>query len=257
MSSPSATSEPTPSAGVPSARDGSGRGRGWGLAVRSERDAIDALLYGFLLEAATEVYQVTVYLRLFSPNLLTYVLSLAAGALGFYFFWRGLSEWNRLSPGPKTSSRSARRLVLGMLVGGAVASALLNVALGLGGQSVGHALLAWAVSGVYMLGVGSFFLTLARRIAPFVREGPRDLAYAATGWSFAISAVAGLVLGQSIEGLFFDFFTNWSKLLQSLDPFVLSTSPLLLSFALISVVYVLGRWNAPGTAEAPRSPGSR
>jgi hypothetical protein len=253
MSPPSSASEGHAPTDDPNLRGPSRPREGWLPVVRSEREAIDALLYGFLLEAATEVYQLAVFLRLFVPSLLTYVLSLSAGACGFYFFWRGLTEWNRLRPIPQLSTRAGRLLPLGMLLGGFAASALLNGALGLGSENIARALLAWAVSGLYMLGVGSFFHLLSRRIAPFVRPGLRGLAYAATVWSFAISAVAGLALGERIEGLFVDFFTNWSKLIQSLDPFVLSTSPLLLSFVLISVVFILGRRNSPGTAEIPRS----
>ena len=214
-------------------------------AIRSEHSAISALIVGFLLEAATEAYQFVGNVGWIGSNPVAYGASLAATMVGFYFFWRGFYEWNRVRPRGDRATAVPRLVPIGMLVGGIGATAMLNVGLGTVGNGGTPAPLAWLVGGAFVWAVGSFFLTLERRIDPFVGPVARGLAFCAWAWSLGISVVAGLVLGQEIVGLFVYFFTNWSELILALAPFVFVVSPLYVAFALIAAVYLIGRRAAP------------
>jgi len=207
-------------------------------AVRSERHAIRALEVGFVLEAATEVYQWLTSTRPVGASSIGYYLGLGATLLGFYFLWRGLHEWNRLSPA--RTRGGPRRLPwesLALLLGGTGAVAALNVALRNVGAGDSPAPLDWLVGGAMVLAVGSFFLNLRRMVARRQTTVGQGIGWAAFVWSLGISAVSGLVLGQAIVGLFVDFFTSWPALFLALAPFIVAISPLFVAFALIALAF--------------------
>jgi hypothetical protein len=219
--------------------------------IESPRHAIPALVVGFLLEALTEVYQFATRGSPVSSSSLGYYVSLATTILGFYFLWRGLHEWNRAGPRPVApGSRRSLREPLAILCGGVAAAAGWDILLGQVGHGDTPAPLAWVVGGVMVLAVGSFFLSLARRAAPFQGAPGRALGWAAFGWSLATSVVAGLVLGQGIVGLFVDFFTSWPKLIVSLAPFIGAIAPLFVAFFLVTAAYVDAYPRAPDRATA-------
>lgn len=224
--------------------------------IRSERHAIVALVTGFLLEAVTEVYQFVTAVRSANTSPGAYYLSLALTLVGFYFLWRGLHEWNRLAPrrARTTDSRGIPWMAIILLTGGVAATALVNIALGTVGDGDTPPPLAWAVGGVMVLAFGAFFLNLRRMVAPTQTPIGQTLGWVAVGWSLVISTFAGLALGQVIVGLFVDFFTNWTALILALAPFIFVTSPLFVTFGLLSVAYAdayrraaaTGRTGPPG-----------
>jgi hypothetical protein len=224
--------------------------------IRSERHAMHALIAGFLLEAGSEIYQFVTTAYSIPTSGGGYYLSLATSILGFYFFWRGMREWNRLGASPpKPARRPVPWVALAILVGGVAATALWNVALGTVGAGSSPAPLAWLVGGAFVLAVGSFFLTLRRLVAPFQRAPGRVLGWASFVWSLGISTVAGLALGQAIVRLFVDFFTSWPALIQGLAPFVFAVSPLYVAFGLITLAYADAYRRAPNTPPAPAATG--
>ena len=217
---------------------------------------MEALLVGFLFEAGSEVYQFVTTARSVPTTAVGYYSSLATSILGFYFFWRGTHEWNRL---PGAASRRipparARAELWVLLGGGIAATALWNVLLGNVGAGRSPAPLAWLVGGAFVWAVGSFFLMLRRQIAPFQRTPAAALGWAAFAWSVGISTVAGLVLGQAIVALFVDFFTSWPALFQALAPFIFTISPLFVAFGLIAVAYADAYRRAPGASRAVGPP---
>ena len=217
-------------------------------ATRSERSAVRSLLVGFLLELATEVYQFADPLSSNASGSLGYWASLATGVLGFYFFGRGFYEWNRANPRAAATRSRLPSVGIAIFVGGVLATAVLNIGLRNVGAGNTPAPLAWFVGGLLVLGVGSFFVTVGRRIAPFQRPWSQWLSWIAFAWSLVVSTEAGLVLGQEIGALFFDFFTDWPKLIRSLAPFVFTISPLFVSFALVAIVYAEAYRRVPDSA---------
>ncbi len=207
--------------------------------ITSECHAIQALVTGFLMEAGTEIYQFVTTVRSTSTSPAGYYLSLATTLVGFYFLWRGLHEWNRLEPRfPKCAG--PRRIPwesIQMLVGGIIATGLLNIALGTVGGGDTPPLLVWVVGGVMVLAFGSFFLLLRRMVAPLQSPTGRAIGWASFAWSLAVSVIAGLALGQVIVGLFVDFFTSWPALILDLAPFIFATAPLFVTFSLLAVAY--------------------
>ncbi len=211
------------------------------------------LVVGFLLEAMTEVYQFVTGVGPLHSSVVGYYVSLSTTILGYYFLWRGLHEWHFLRPRPP--ARRTRRSMgetLTIFVGGVGAAAAWNVLLGTVGTGNSPAPLAWAVGGVMVLAVGSFFLSLARRAAPFQQSFGRALGWAAFAWSLGASSISGLVLGQGIVGLFIDFFTSWPALILSLAPFIFAISPLCVAFTLVAAAYVdaYARASDPAAAAA-------
>ncbi len=225
-------------------------------ATVSLRHAIVALEIGFLLEAGSEVYQLETTVGPVGSSPVGYYAGLAAAILGFYFFWRGLHEWSRLRPKPARGPGSpSPGEPVGILAAGIVATALWNFARHDVGAGDSPPALAWVVGGLLVLAVGSFFLSLQRRVA-FV-QGPvaRGLGWAAFLWSLGVSVVAGLVLGQAIVGLFIDFFTSWPALFRALAPFIATISPLFVAFALIAGAYLdaVRRLGADPAGDGPRA----
>jgi len=205
----------------------------------SERSALVCFLVGFVLEAASELYQFAGHEDAPGVAAVAYFAGLASAVLGFYFFWRGGFEWSRLPHAPeKTSPRRPVRVLVGLAVAGIVSVAVWNVAtetVGAGGTPFP---LAWLVGGIFVWAVAIFFLSLRDRLRPFHGAGLSLPGWVALAWAFGVATVSGLLLGQTIVGLFTDFFTNWTALFEALGPFVGAVSPLFVAFALISVVYV-------------------
>jgi hypothetical protein len=229
--------------GVDSAQvgDRSNRRRRLVPEVVSPRHAFQAFVVGFMLEAGTEVYQLATGLGWWSATSLGYYTGLATSALGFYFFWRGFHEWNRL---PRSSLRIRRTTIpwglVSMLAGGIVATGLLSVAQGSVGAGDSPPPLAWTVGGVMVVAYGSFFYSLRRMVAPYQAGAGRVVGWAAFAWSLVIATIAGLVLGERIVGLFVDFFTNWTALLVALMPFVTANAPLFVAFLLLTIALLDG-----------------
>jgi hypothetical protein len=224
----------------------------------SPRHAMRALVVGFLLEALTEVYQLVMTPGPAHSSTVGYYLSLATTGAGFYFLWRGLHECNALDRqvSARRTGPSARES-LTLLVGGVVAVAAWDVLLGSVSAGDAPAPLAWAVGGVMVLAVGGFFLSLARRVAPFQRPLGRSLGWAAFAWSLGTASLSGLVLGQGIVGLFIDFFTSWPALILALGPFVSAISPLCVAFALIAMTYADAYPRAPASSQTALPPAPR
>jgi len=169
--------------------------------VTSERHAMRALVVGFLMEAATEIYQLLTTVGSLHGDPLGYYVGLGITVFGFYFLWRGMHEWNRLNPRPvRTGRRPVPWAAVSMLVGGLVATALLNIILGTVGGGDSPPPLAWVVGGVMVVAFGSFFLALRRMVAPLQNPTGRVLGWAAFAWSLGVSTIAGLALGQVIVG---------------------------------------------------------
>jgi len=205
----------------------------------SERAALVAFLVGFVLEAASELYQFLGHGVTPGVAAVAYFAGLASALLGFYFFWRGAFEWSRLPHTPATTPpRRSVRVSIALVLTGIVAVAVWNVASRTVGTGSTPFPLAWLVGGVFVWAVAAFFLSLRDRLRPFHGAGLAVPGWIALAWAFGIAAISGLLLGQAILGLFVDFFTNWSALFDALGPFVGAVSPLFVAFALISVVYV-------------------
>lgn len=206
----------------------------------------------------TEVYQFETTARSVLPSDLGYFLSIGTTLVGFYFLWRGLYEWNRLTPRPVRVRRQGAPWVgLSMLIAGFAAAALLDVALGSVGNSDVPPPLAWLVVGTMVLAIGSFFLTLRKMVAPLQGPAARGLGWAAFVWALGVSVVSGLSLGHVIGELFVDFFTNWSALILNLGPFIFAVSPLFVAFGSLSVGYAVAYAHASRTpARSPMITGS-
>lgn len=198
-----------------------------------------ALVAGFLLEALTEIYQILTSVGSVRTNPYGYYLSLGLAIVGFYFLWRGLHEWGRLHPLSARPARSGARWVpLSMLGGGILATSSLNLALGTVGAGDTPPLLAWVVGGIMVLAIGAFFLRLREIVAPLQGTAGQSLGWAAFAWSLGASTIAGLALGQTIVGLFIDFFTNWQEMFVALAPFIFGIAPLFIAYALLSLGYL-------------------
>jgi hypothetical protein len=204
----------------------------------SERSALVSFLIGFVLEAASELYQFAGRGVTPAVGVPTYFAGLTAAVLGFYFFWRGGFEWNRLPhAGARNSIHRPARVSIVIAILGTVTVAAWNFAAGTVGAGDTPSLLAWLVGGAFVWAVGVFFLSLRDRVRPFHGAHLAIPGWIALAWAFVIATFSGLLLGQAIVGLFVDFFTNWTELFDALGPFVGAVSPLFVAFALISVVY--------------------
>jgi hypothetical protein len=204
----------------------------------SERSALLSFLVGFVLEAASEVYQFAGHGLTPGAAAAGYFAGLASALLGFYFFWRGGFEWSRLPhAGVKTYPRRSAGVSIALAILGTVAVAAWNFATRTVGAGDTPFPLAWLVGGAFVSAVAVFFLSLRDRLRPFHGIGLAVPGWIAFAWAFGIATVSGLLLGQAIIGLFVDFFTNWTALFDALGTFVGAVSPLFVSFVLISVVY--------------------
>ncbi len=225
-------------------------------AIISERHAIVAFLVGFALEAGSEIYQFVVTVRSVQTSAFGYYLSLGTTLLGFYFFWRGFHEWNRLHPRPpRPRRRSVSRPFLLLLLGGIVAVAALDFLVGAVGASWPHAVLAWVVGGVIVAAFGMFFLSLEMIVSPYQHRWGLASGWAAFAWSLGVSVLAGLALGQVIVQLVVDFFTNFPQLFVDLAPFIFALAWLFVAYGLYIVAYLDAYGRAPGTSRR-RSPPS-
>lgn len=198
------------------------------------------------MEAATEVYQFITTVRSAQTTAFGYYLSIATTLLGFYFLWRGLHEWNRLSP--RQARSHAVRVPwtsVSFLVGGIVATAVLDGASGTVGSTSTPPVLAWIVGGVMVLAFGSFFLNLRRMVAPYQSWRVSLLGWGEFVWALGVSVVAGLALGKAIVELFINFFTSWPALILNLAPFIFDCAPLFVTFGLLSIGYAMAYRNAP------------
>jgi hypothetical protein len=204
----------------------------------SERSALVSFLAGFILEAASELYQFVGHGVTPGVAAAAYFAGLASTLLGFYFFWRGGFEWSRLQhAGAKAFPRRPARVSITLAVFGIVSVAAWNFATQTVGAGDTPSPLAWLVGGVFVWAVAAFFLSLRDRLRPFHGTALAVPGWIALAWAFGIATASGLLLGQEIFGLFVDFFTNWTQLFDALGPFVAAVSPLFVAFALISVVY--------------------
>lgn len=204
----------------------------------SERSALLSFLAGFVLEAASELYQFAGHGVTPGVGAAAYFAGLAATVLGFYFFWRGGFEWSRLPHAEaKTPVRRSARFSEALVVLGVVAVATWNLASRTVGAGDTPFPLAWLVGGVFVWAVTTFFLSLHDRLRPFHGSGLAVPGWIALAWAFGVATISGLLLGDAIVGLFVDFFTNWGALFVALGPFVGGVSPLFVAFVLISLVY--------------------
>jgi hypothetical protein len=193
---------------------------------------------GFVLEAASELYQFAGHGVTPGVAAAAYFAGLTSTVLGFYFFWRGGFEWSRLPhDSAKISPRRPPWVSIALAVLGIGTVAAWNFASRTIGAGDTPFPLAWLVGGVFVWAVASFFLSLRDRLRAFHGTGLAVPGWIAVAWAFGIATVSGLLLGQAILGLFVDFFTNWTALFDALGPFVGAVSPLFVAFALISVVY--------------------
>jgi hypothetical protein len=204
----------------------------------SERSAFVSFLIGFVLEAASELHQFAGHQVTPGAAAVAYFGGLASALLGFYFFWRGGFEWSRLPHAAgKTPPHRSGRFSVAIAVAGIASVAVWNVAAGTVGVGDTPFPLAWLVGGIFVWAVVMFFLSLRDRLRPFHGAVLSIPGWVALAWAFGVATVSGLLLGQTIVGLFVDFFTNWNALFDALGPFVDAVSPLFVAFALISVVY--------------------
>jgi hypothetical protein len=204
----------------------------------SERSALVSFLVGFVLEAASELYQFAGHGVTPRVAAAAYFAGLASALLGFYLFWRGGFEWSRLPhDGATTLPRRPAGVSIALVISGTVSVAAWNFATRTVGAGDTPYPLAWLVGGAFVGAVAVFFLSLRDRVRPFHGTGLALPGWIALAWAFGVATVSGLLLGQAIRGLFVDFFTNWTKLFDALGPFVGAVSPLFVAFSLISVVY--------------------
>jgi len=204
----------------------------------SERSALVSFLLGFVLEAASELYQFSGHGATWGADPAAYVAGLASALLGFYFFWRGGFEWSRVShAAAKSRPRRSALVSIPLAAAGIASVALWNIKIGTVGAGGTPFPLAWLVGGVFLWAVAAFFLSLRDRLRPFHGTGLSVPGWLAVAWAFAIATSSGLLLGQAIVGLFVDFFTNWTALFDALGPFIGAVSPLFVAFGLIASVY--------------------
>ncbi len=218
----------------------------------SERRALAAFLAGFALEAGSEAYQLATDAPAAPVFAIGYYLSLAGTLLGFYFFWRGSFEWARLPSHPDPPHRRPAWAGGALLLGGIAAVAAWSFVARPAGPAGTPAPFAWMVGGVFAWAVGTFFLALRDRSAPWAKGALGAMGWAAFAGSFAIAVISGWLLGRVFFGLVVAFFTNWAMLVDSLGPFIVVVSPLFVPFALIAAVYAAGLRRASARVETLR-----
>ena len=205
---------------------------------------LSVLLFGFVVEGATEVYQFLVRGNLVQGPL-EYHSTLATTIFGFYLMFLGLREWHAFHPKPTRRKLAFPKrpwpwFGLALWIGGSGMTAALSFALGGGGTGAAPFWIAWPVGGVVVLAFGSFFFGLRKEAQLLGSPSANALGWAAFTWSLGVATVAGLVVGDLAVRLLTEFVTNWVALIASVGPIVVAMSPLFVTYALMIGAFVPG-----------------
>ncbi len=205
--------------------------------TRSIRLALTTFIGGFLIEAATELYQLVTYgVGWSGSGILTYA-GLAATLLGFYLMYRGRHEWT------EEHHRNVRRghrslwAAVGMFLVAVVAIGVLATEVGPGLDTNAFAPLVWIVGGLVALAFGNFFFGLLTLVAKLVRRFGQILTWVAFGWSMGVAVLTGYVIGGQFPELLSEFLRNPLLLFASFAPLAYVMAPLFVSYLLFAGAY--------------------
>jgi hypothetical protein len=222
----------------------------------SIRIALVPFMLGFLLEGATEVYQLATLGASGPLASVLYYIGIATTLLGFFYFYRGQQQWKGLH---RTAIEHGHRhllIALSLFGGGTVAVAVLSLVEHATGGSGVLLALGWLAGGLFALALGNFFLSLITIVRELLGRLARLVSWAAFGWSLGVAVLAGWVISVHFVEILRVFFTDPLGLVGTFAPLALALSPLFVTYFLLTAVY----WEAyrkplPQEAEGPEAPG--
>ncbi|MCI4363039.1 MAG: hypothetical protein L3K13_01860 [Thermoplasmata archaeon] len=214
-------------------------------------DSLRLFAIGFLIEAATEAYQLVGLTRSTKGVPALYYASLATTILGFYVMYLGSRRWLRYLQGRPAGQRVVRAPRLLRLACAFAASLLGFFLLGKGSGGSSPLWFGVLVGGVTVVAFADFFSGLYRVAAPAAGPRLRALLLLAVGWSVVVAVYAGVLLGASSVALLHELVTNLPALLTTFAPVAFAMAGLVLTYVILAGVFLtLRRKVLPGRSSS-------
>jgi hypothetical protein len=225
--------------------------------TRTIRIALATFVFGFLAEAAAEIYEFASYGISRTGWIGFYYVGLVTTGLGFYLMYVGRREWTELHRQSVKRGHRLLRVSIAMFLGAFAAIGVLGTWEGRSSISAGPmSLIAWVVGGLVALALGNFFLSLVTLVYRLVSALGRLLAWAAFAWSLGVAVLTGIDVGGEFPSLLREFFTRPWGLIVSFAPLAFVLAPLFVTYLAFAVVYTeallrLRRASRPRASAAP------
>ncbi len=206
--------------------------------TRTVRLALVTFAAGFLVEAATELYQFLSHGIRGTGWIGLYYVGLVTTGVGFYLMYRGRHEWTEAHRRHVLRGHQHLWAAIAMFVGALATIAVLSREGTLRGAGAAASPLAWVVGGLVALSFGNFFLGLSTLVDHLASRWGRGCAWAGFAWSLGVAVLTGALVGGELPSLLDEFFTNPLGLVASFAPLAFVMAPLFVSYLLYATAYL-------------------